>query len=210
MSFGDPVNPSVVFASNWRSSDGGLTWVNMTGCSGVVINSTWEQEPVLLGVSRDKTSIVTSSDSGATWTLLLNTSLRSVGDIAAGPNLVPLFVVAADRLLDCTRNSSGWHCSEAQTPLDQYNASRFKSVAIDPSNPSIVFATNTKDIYASNRPVLRSFDAGRSWTSLLLDVPLEPNQLQGVHEASWARVHPRSGALWVAGGCFGVWKWLGQ
>jgi hypothetical protein len=209
VSFGDPSNPAVVFASNWRSQDGGVNWRNMSDCAGVVTNTTWRGSSVLLGIGRGSTSVVLSQDGGMSWQTVVTLPELEITDIAAGPELQPLLVVGSDRLLAChqSEGNSTWNCTEPTTPLDQYNSTGFRSVAVDPSQPAIAYVSSARNMYASNRPVLRTTDAGQTWSSLLIETPLNDTELQGVHEASWLRVHPTSGVLWVAGGCFGVWTW---
>ena len=82
------------------------------------------------------------------------------------------------------------------------------SVAVDPVVPSTLYVAATRDIFLASNAVARSTDSGLSFTNLILSSPLQPGPdapLQGPHEVSWVRVHPRTRWLWAVGECYGVW-----
>eukprot|EP00730_Choanoeca_flexa_P006405 TRINITY_DN12147_c0_g6_i4.p1 TRINITY_DN12147_c0_g6~~TRINITY_DN12147_c0_g6_i4.p1 ORF type:complete len:696 (+),score=128.47 TRINITY_DN12147_c0_g6_i4:284-2089(+) len=208
VSYGDPSNSAIIFASNWRSDDGGVTWTNMTGCAAVLTHASINGTATLFGISRDTKSIVTSTNGGQDWVTLLNTNTTGIHDVAVGPDFEPLLVVVHDDLRRCSNREGYWQCDAVEAPLDQYNATRFTTVAVDPRNASLVYAGQTRDMYASDHPVLRSTDGGLTWHNLLVTTPLVGDELQGPHEVKWIRVHPTKGEVWVGTGCFGIWRWL--
>ena len=229
VSYGDPTAPSAVgFASNWRTADGGATWAEMAGVSGVI---THDLDPAiapgapvrLFGLHNSASAssqVVVSSDHGATWTTLLTLPVGSGSDLAFDYASNALYAVASDSLYKCTASSSGslrtrggatWSCVslDATLPKDQHNSTRVTSVAVDPQQPGIVYIAQKKDIYAANNAVARSTDGGVTWTNMLLQAPLSldpAGPLQGPHEVSWVRVHPTTREVWAAGECFGIWK----
>jgi hypothetical protein len=211
VSMAHPANGSVAFASNYRTWDGGASWQGMAGCAAVFAwASNATGNVTLLGTDASQATVVMSQDEGASWRVLVVAPASPVVDVAYDAEAHLLYVVAGNRLYQCQRNAEGvMGCGVLTTPVDQYGAVRHKSVAVDPREPTVVYVSSAMDIYASSVPVLRSADRGQTWQNLLVEEPLGTGAvLQGVHEVSWLRVHPQTGALWAAGGCFGVWRWI--
>lgn len=214
VSYGCPGNPAVGFASNWRTADGGATWANMTNATSVHthdMSPSAAGSPRLFGLNAHAQTVVVSSDQGATWSKLFAWPSPNVVDIAYNWQTGAM-LVADGNLWSCapaTGGSSSWSCSLINSiPVDQWNATRTTSVAVDPANPTIVYLAQKKDIYLSWAPIARSLDGGATWASLLLDTPLGQTPdapLQGPHEVSWVRVHPTTRYLWAAGECYGMW-----
>jgi hypothetical protein len=240
-SLGHPQDATVGFASDWRTGDGGRTWVRMAGCTGVLA---YDADPAaqaparLFGVaaaaaaagadggseaSSPKTAVVVvvSGDKGLTWTPLGQvTGGRGGGgeilDLACDYASAALYVVAGRELFRCTGGGGGssplpWSCESlaALLPQDQTNHSITRSVAVDPVDPSVVYASMAADLYLASVAVVRSVDSGRTWASLTLSLPLDQAPgapLQGPHEVTTVRVHPSTREVWAGGSCFGVWK----
>jgi len=70
VSYADPADPRVLFASNLRSADGGATWSPMAGCDGVFTHGL--RTRALYGRRGD--DVVRSRDHGATWERLASLS----------------------------------------------------------------------------------------------------------------------------------------
>jgi hypothetical protein len=71
VSSGDPADPLVGFASNFRTIDGGASWSSMNGCAGVMAAvSIGNNTSVLFGVSVDSTAVVKSVNNGRDWQVL--------------------------------------------------------------------------------------------------------------------------------------------
>jgi hypothetical protein len=220
VSYADPVNAQVGFAANLRTADGGASFQPMQDCSFV---ATHDADPsvapgsvrTLLGVnaSGSTSTVVMSNDSGATWQALFAGPAYPVRDLAWDYASKAMYVVANSALYKCGGSlspSSSFSCSELSSlPLDQFNSSSITSVAVDPVNPAIVYASNTKNVYLAWNAVVRSTDSGVTWDSIVLDTPLSNEAdapLQGPHEVSWLRVHPVTRYVWAAGECFGMWS----
>jgi photosystem II stability/assembly factor-like uncharacterized protein len=199
VSYSDPHNPDICFASNWRSGDRGRSWSRMSGCDGVFTSNPIGKKE-LYGKHGDE--IVCSTDQGATWMKAASVE-GGFNDLAVDAIHRRLWVASQDRL---KRYENGeW--TTVDIPKDQRGEVRVGSVAIDPVNPNIVYAANHKDIYACDNAVVRSADGGRTWTNLTVTKPLANASVPGgPHEVGWLRVHPRTRELWAAGQCFGVWK----
>ncbi len=80
------------------------------------------------------------------------------------------------------------------------------TVAVDPVDPAIVYVGNAKNIYAANNALVRSADAGATWTNLTVTSALSATAPGGPHEVSCVRVHPTTREAWVGTVCYGFWK----
>jgi hypothetical protein len=198
VSNGDPTNPEVLFAYNHRSIDGGHTWAQMDGCDAVFTHSP-AGDRELYG-ARGRT-IVRSTTSGATWQPVVELPHR-VGDVAVDHVRGRLYAAAEGRLY-C------WDGSEleaVETPTDQFGRRHVASVAVDPTDPGVVYAANRQNVYASSAAVVRSTDAGGTWEVLTRNAPLDGTGLDGGREAIWVRVHPRTREAWFSTSCYGIWR----
>ena len=106
-----------------------------------------------------------------------------------------------------------WHAgvwTTHETPKDQFGSSRVWTVATDPQQPSIVYVGGPRNTYASHATVCRSLDGGLTWENLTVNAPLTGRSSAGAgagpHEVSAIRVHPVTREAWVAGQCYGLWR----
>ncbi len=188
VSFADPKNQNILFASQWRSVDKGLTWSEMSGCDGVFMDADGGR---LLG--RKQNTLVCSTNSGASW--------QAVVEVAGGFSDVAFdgrrerYYFASENLLKQFENGK-W--STIETPRDQYGGTSVITVAVDPLAPEVVYVGGPKNIYASSATICRSTDAGKTWNNLTTGT--------GPHEVAWIRVHPVTREAWVSGQCYGNWK----
>lgn len=208
-SAGDPLDPLVAFASNLRTADGAATWAPMAGCAGVLTADA--ETGALYGVSDNAAAaVVRSTDHGVTWQPLFaapGPAGSSVRDLAVDGRAGAVYVVAGDGLFKCAAATGACDELTARLPPDQEGGARVRSVAVDPVDPSVVYASATRDIFLASNAVARSVDGGATFENLILAAPLAPGgPLQGPHEVGWLRVHPVTRELWAAGECFGVWK----
>ncbi len=205
VSYGDPGDANIIFASNLRSVDGGLTWAPMAGCD-VVYTANPKGGRELFGSRRDReakqSALLRSTDKGATWTTLAVLP-GSINDIAFDATRGRIYVVSEDNLK--VWDGKTWK-TFSNMPRDQWGGNRISSVAVDPLNPDVVYATSNRDLFASNVSVLRSTDAGATWENLTLNTPLNGRNRDGGREAICVRVHPRTRYAYVSTSCYGIWK----
>jgi hypothetical protein len=91
-------------------------------------------------------------------------------------------------------------------PKDQWNGRRVSSVAVDPHDDNVVYVACHRDLFSTNAAVLRSTDAGKTWTNLTRNKPLDGKNKDGGREAIVVRVHPRTRYAYVATSCYGIWR----
>ena len=130
----------MVFASDWRSGDGGTNWVKMTNCIGVY---THDPATNTLYGKNSANDLVQSVDKGLTWTLVKNIT-DGIDDIAYDPTRSRFYIASGGRL----KQLQGGVVTTLSTPADQFAGYRTSSVAVDPQNPDYVYAVSHKDIYS--------------------------------------------------------------
>ncbi len=196
--YSDPNNANNCFASNWRSTDKGLSWSAMGGCDAVFTSNPAGAKELY---GKKDSNIVTSTDGGATWTTVFTVP----GDFrdVAYDHVRNRFYVASEDQLKAIENNT---ISSIPTPQDQYGTTRVATVAVDPSDPAIVYAGNHRDLYACTNAVVRSTDAGQSWENLTGNAALGASDPGGPHEVMSIRVHPSARYAWVSGQCYGMWR----
>ena len=200
VSYSDPLDASICFASNWRSTDKGKTWTAMPECDGVFTSSPAGARQLY---GKHGNNIVMSSDHGVTWKVVASVS-GGIQDLAIDHVHNRIWIASEDVL----KKYEAGAITVVPTPKDQYGAVRVGSVAVDPVNPNMVYAGNHKDIYACTNAVVQSKDGGVTWQNITVNSPLaSANVAGGPHEVQWLRVHPTTHRLWVSGQCYGMWKW---
>jgi photosystem II stability/assembly factor-like uncharacterized protein len=210
ISNGDPQNPSTLFASQFRSTDGGRTWSEMNGATHVLTHDTATRHligirraPAVSGGATAGDAVVRSSDGGATWTEVFTAAGR-LSDLAFDPGRERYYLVENNRLRVWSR---GAYLPNPELPHDQQGAVRVRSVALDPKDPAIVYVATNRDAFATSAGALRSTDGGRTWQNLNRTEALGATPgLDGGREPIWVRVHPRTREAWFATGCYGVWR----
>jgi photosystem II stability/assembly factor-like uncharacterized protein len=197
--YSDPNDPTVCFASNWRSADGGKTWRAMQGCDAVFIASPAAPRE-LIGKAGD--AIVVSEDRGVTWRKVADVPGGNIRDVAYDHRRKRFYVASQDQL----KAYEGGAWTVLETPKDQFGNRRVRTVAVDPVNPDVVYAGGSADIYATFATLCRSTDAGKTWKNLTVTAPLGRGVTNGPREVNAVRVHPRTREAWVNGQCYGMWR----
>ena len=201
VSLSDPMDAAVLFASNLRSQDMGLTWQPMADCDGVFISGPRTQ--ALYG-KKDNT-IVRSTDHGRTWNKLAEVE-GSFTDMAVDEQANRLYAASQDKLK--VWRDGTW--TTLDTPQDQFGNRRVWTVATDPQDPRVVYVGGPRNTYATQATICRSTDGGLTWENLTVTVPLGGKSSAGAgagpHEVSAIRVHPVTREAWVNGQCYGMWR----
>jgi len=197
-SYGDPRNPKTIFAYNQRSEDEGLTWKPMAGCRGVL---THDKNGTLYGA--DGKNLVKSTDGGKTWTVI-STAAGDIQDIAVDPKRDRIYVVCNDEAAVYAKGTWSW----LPIPGNQWGGFNVRTVCVDPKRPERVYVGSAGNVVQTTAALVASMDAGATWTNLTLQKPPTGNQLDGGREAYCARVHPRTGDVWVSTSCFGIWRYV--
>jgi len=197
VSYADPANARIAFASNFRTGDGGATWQPMAGCDGVFTSGPITK--ALYGKKGD--AVVRSADHGVTWQKAADVE-GGLSDLGVDEKANKIYAASQDHLKVWANGA--W--TTLDTPKDQYGNTRVWTVATDPQDGRVVYVGGPRNTYASKATVCRSLDGGRTWENLTLNTPLGGGIADGPHEVSAIRVHPITREAWVNGQCYGMWR----
>ena len=152
--------PSKVFAFSQegllRSTDGGVTWVNVNTHTQSWHTLTIPQSSSSL-FALTSSGVARSDDEGITWTQS-NVANGVPLSLAVAPSGSTLYAGTGKGVFKSSDGGLTWSAATEGMP-ERY----IEAVAVDPSNPSIVYASGD-DYYVSAGDIFRSTDAGRSWT----------------------------------------------
>ncbi|HXO42455.1 MAG TPA: hypothetical protein VN999_13460 [Thermoanaerobaculia bacterium] len=156
-----PAQPGLLYATSlaglFRSADGGATWARMSrGLEGFVSGVVADPQSAATVYVIGELGLARSVDGAATWSLL--GQLPGSDALLGGPAL------AIDPQSPATMYGGGylfvWKSVDAGATWTKLPAAgrSFATVAVDPGNPSTVFAVDNLD-----GVVLRSTDGGATW-----------------------------------------------
>jgi hypothetical protein len=220
-----PGDSKTLFASNWRSTDGGATWADMTAAEHLVkCHGVLTHDPLtgaLFGTARitGGSQLVRSTDKGATWAVVATVSGRIL-DCAYDHVRRRAWITVENLNTNQTRdlmfttldvNGVGTTpvLASPYPPNDTglfSGRARINTVAVDPTDPNILYLGSSRDTYRADNSVIRSLDGGASWENLTLRAAPTDGRRQGPSEATWVRVHPTTRHAWFATNCYGLWK----
>ena len=213
VSMGVPGDPNLIFASNLRTADGAQTWApmdaraNSAGCDAVyTFNAQTGELWGIKGKDADAV-VVASTDKGASWRIVK--ALPNAKDLAVDPRSGKVWA-ANDNLQYLEAGRGAWK-KVANLPKDQWGAPKVGSVALDPSDPDVIYATANRNTFRSSAAAMRSNNGGLTWENLIRQQPLDGMNMgadtDGGNEAFWVRVNPQTREAWFVTSCYGIWKW---
>jgi hypothetical protein len=220
----DPANPDVVmFGSRtqgvWRSEDGGVTWLRTTAPAGPGVGEPAgamftlfdPASPVVGGrtqgawIGVQNVGVLRTDDAGRTWRVVHAVANGVPRDVDLASNGQLFFVVdgAPSQVVRLDTRTN------AATVLRQSTADQFGSVAVDPTNPSLIFVG---DDGVRDGKLWRSTNGGSAWTALNValdadadDQWVKVSDIEGWMSNGAMEFDPaRPGRLWFAEG-MGVW-----
>jgi len=155
----------------WRTTDGGDTWTqqfNLTGVIASLVLSPSDEHTVYAGTESDFYyfpfgAFSRSSDSGSTWTQTELGTLDSVGAIVIDPDASSTLYVGLSANRPTSergiRRSDDGGVTFSRADGGMHLGANVFSLAIDPADPSTLYAGTDAGVY-------RSRDSGSTWSSM--------------------------------------------
>ena len=190
---------NVLLVNGWRSNDKGATWTKSNEKDGFETVLTYALEGNAIFGLRGS-CIVKSIDKGLTWQKYADME-KKVLDMAYDNQNDTLWVLDEDGCL--FRFIEG---RRVNIKLPTGREMRTKTIASDPFDGNIIYVGNARDIAKSEASVIRSLDGGTTWENMTKTATNGVPGMDGGVEASFIRTHPKTGDLYVVGGCRGMWK----
>ncbi len=193
---------NIVFASNYRSTDQGNTWTQMTGC----ITVFGGDEKTVYGVNADGNP-VKSTDKGATWSVISTSYSSGVTDMCYDAMGNRLIVVKSSNVygISCTDGTSK-KLFDGSTQDAYGSYTTFRCVEVDPTNSNVIFLGNAKQTYASDLGLLKTTDGGQTWVNMTSTAGNMLNGDQGGREITKIAINPATRQVFASGSCRGIYK----
>ena len=217
--FQSPSDPNVIFAADWRSTDGGYTWEKMSDVFCVSAYS--KKSPAIYGFGSDWLSVKKSVDNGTTWTnavvakeiegwewagLQYGLDYDYDNDILYYAQYGEVYKVTSDGKTESLKEAM----------MEGGGEFWCTGFAVDPIHPEVIYAagntstasyfTEFNDLYI----VLRSCDSGKTWqviSSVDTDKTIVKNgPAVGRGGKRYLFVHPDTGYLYFCAANNGLYK----
>ena len=201
---------NIAFIGEWRTTDGGYNWEDMTvehgtGCDGVY---TVDYETGRLWGRRGNT-VVYSDNDGATWTWygLLN---KTVNHVAYNHVDKMVFATTTEGLFVSKMKGVTGSFTKVEIEGSQPNGSGrepMSAVVVDKRNPKIMYVCISSNVVYNVQHIWRSLDGGKTWTGLCrMKGDGRDDANVGARRATSMALNYNTGELLVFTGCHGMWK----
>ncbi|MBQ9846846.1 MAG: hypothetical protein IJO58_03430 [Clostridia bacterium] len=197
----------IAFFGEYRTDDGGHTWKQMDGCTGVYTLD-YSGSGALFGVNNGM--VVVSTDDGITWKKIV--AATGISDIAYNYKSKELFIASGTSTYDNLdykiykgKLDDNFELVGYLKPLEIEQIGT-NNVCIDPRNPDIMYAGCSSNYYFDLKAVWRSLDGGKNWTLLTRQKGDGREGPDGGKKPVCMRVNAKTSELFTFNGCRGVWK----
>jgi hypothetical protein len=135
-------------------------------------------------------------------------SSETITDLAYDHVRNLMYVAKGEAHIDLwTRSSGAWIDLTSRFPLDNQGQRRGNTVAVDPLDTSVVYVGSRGNYYRTDAALLRSLDAGATWSNLTLTAAqAAAGGVDGANEVMCVRVHPVTREAIISTNCFGLWR----
>lgn len=213
--YGDPVNSGTAYWYNYRTTTSGASWAPMSGTYAPTVVLTHDNDnsgsKPLYGAKGNQ--VVKSTDRGATWTLVTTmTGYTHVIDLAYDHVNARLYIIADDPTAGYAQFANlfkyqGGVLTDITSSLPEdpvRSGPAASTVAVDPTDPNVVYAGRLWISHMSQASVYRSTNGGANWTIM---TPQSGTYLDGGgHRTYRIRVHPTTRTAWVTTFNTGLWR----
>ncbi len=199
VSIGALGNDDIAFIGEWRTADGAHTWSLMNGCIGVYCID--YKDGTLFGRNADG-NIVWSHDNGETFKLLCEFECGITG-MAYNYKSGVLYVADGKLVYYINCNSDNKY---PQLLTGFTYAKLAMGVAVDPTDPDIMYISCKSDAFYRNRNIWRSTDGGDTFVCLTRDVDDGRDGPDGARRPTGITVSPSTRELFVFTCGKGTWR----
>ena len=214
-SYQSPKNPEVFFAADLRSEDGGKTWKKMEGCLQVYTSNPGGKKE-LYGCELGSGYAVVSYNDGVSWKRVnqekeipVDEKTPYLTEMAFDPAHKLLYAAATGKELYMIDLESGQVTDlTGHLPVDQKGNRRVNGIAVDLKNPDCIYVSGMDEGYNRTSAVLCSTDRGQNFSVISSEPEISLTAGFGGYSPHCIRIHPLTGELWCAAGCYGLQKYV--
>ncbi len=192
-------NDKIAFIGEWRTCDGAHTWQMLKNCIGVYCTDF--KDGMLFGKNADG-DIVYSCDNGESFELLCQFG-DSITGMSYNHKRKILYVADGVTVRYIDLNSAD---RSPQILTGFTYAQLAMGVAVDPTDPDIMYISCKSDQYYHNRNIWRSLDGGETFTCLTRDIGDGRQGLDGARRPTGITVNANTRELFVFTCGKGAWK----
>ncbi|MBQ2704313.1 MAG: hypothetical protein IJF58_02050 [Clostridia bacterium] len=195
---------SIVFANEFRSTNGGTSWSKMNGCIAVFGGN----QTHVYGINSDKKAVV-SADKGATWTVL-SSYAEGVTDMTYDALGNRLLIIAANMMdiyqVNCSNGTSSI-VKDYKSATDSFGGFfNMRAIEVDPMDSNTFYVSNARQVYASDVGVLKTTNNGKNFTNITSTRNNIRYGDDGGRQVTELCINPATRHLFAGGGCRGIYK----
>ena len=196
---------NIVFANEFRSTDGGKSWTTMSGCIAVFGGN----ESKLYGINSNKQPVV-STNKGASWTVLNSSYTDGISDMCydqLGNRL--LFIDNKGTTVgqfDCSTGTYSQikHIGDMKDSFGSWPQAR--QIEVDPQNSDVFYIGIARQVHANEYGVIKVTNGGNTWTNITSTRDNVYYGDDGGRQVTRLCINPATRHLFAGGGCRGIYK----
>ncbi|MBQ2704314.1 MAG: hypothetical protein IJF58_02055 [Clostridia bacterium] len=195
----------IVFANEFRSTNGGKTWTTMNGCVSVYGGN----ESKVFGVNANGKPVV-SSDKGATWTVLNSSYSNGIKDMCYDELGNRLLFITNDNLnvgqFDCTTGAYKHikYLGDIKDSFGEWLPAR--QIVVDPQNSDVYYIAVARQVCANEYGVIKVTNNSQTWTNITSTRNNIYYGDDGGRQVTELCINPATRHLFAGGGCRGIFK----
>ena len=196
---------NLIFANEYRSTDGGTTWSAMTNCVAVFGGT----ESKIYGITSGQQPVV-SKDKGASWTVLNRTFNKGIRDMCYDEKGNRLLIITDDLLnvgqFNCTTGTYKLLTDFSNTKDSFGEKIEARQIRVDPENSDAIYIGIARNVCASEYGVIKITNGGKTTTNLTSTRDNIYYGDDGGRQVGKLCINPATRHLFAGGGCRGIYK----
>jgi photosystem II stability/assembly factor-like uncharacterized protein len=197
-----PQNPSIIYAGQYRSDDGGRRWRKLDHRVRALYPP--DGDIIYSFSAGDKVLLLKSINRGDSWSPVhpaLPPTRADIQDICVDPRDPETLYLGASDGVRILKQGRWKHAGPSQgLAQDQFGLNLVRAVTIDPNRPEVLYAGKWSAGRGSSNGVFRSTDSGASWVNISANLgpdleiasifvsPLDSTVLIGTYLGTWKLV----------------------